>query len=98
MAALFTLAFLGFVFWLAFNRPPLRTGRLTRQRVVLRRGPRAGGIAITMIAFVYLADHIPAASALLLIILMAVGVALSGVVLLLFAHRRGRQPVRKESR
>jgi hypothetical protein len=96
MAATFTLAFLGLVFWLAYNRPPLRTGRLTRQRVDLRRGRRAGGIAITMIAFVYFADHLPAVAAMLLIILMAAGLALSGVVLLLFAHPRGRRRARKE--
>jgi hypothetical protein len=57
VATLIVVFALGFVLWVAFNRPTMRTGGWNGQRVYLRRGPGLGGIALAVIALVYLSDH-----------------------------------------
>lgn len=71
MSALIALSFTALVLWFAFNRPGLRTGGWNGQRVYLRRGPGLGGIALAVIAFVYMSDHTGDAMTLLVLIIAA---------------------------
>jgi len=77
MAALIVLVFMGVVLWFAFSRPSLRTGGWSGRRVYLRRGPGLGGVALAVIAFIYLAEHVSTILYLLLIIVGVVTVLLA---------------------
>jgi hypothetical protein len=83
LAVLMLLGFMGLIFWFLAGRPRA-AGRFGGQRVYLRRGPGLGGIALAVIAVVYLSSHVGQVEMVLLLIGLTVGV---GALAFGFARR-----------